>query len=101
MSNISNKLIRIIKNLVYREKTDSDSFIKYLKGLGMNIGEGTTIYEPKFTVIDTTRPWLIHLGKNVKITHGVTILTHGYDWSVLKAVYGDILGSSGGGIHWR
>lgn len=33
---------------------------------------------------------------NVKITEGVTILTHGFDWSVLKGVYGDILGSSGG-----
>ena len=43
-----------------------------------------------------TRPWLIDIGKNVKITEGVTILTHGFDWSVLKGVYGDILGSSGG-----
>jgi hypothetical protein len=32
----------------------------------------------------------------VKITEGVTILTHGFDWSVLKGVYGDILGSGGG-----
>lgn len=32
----------------------------------------------------------------MKITEGVTILTHGFDWSVLKGVYGDILGSGGG-----
>lgn len=31
----------------------------------------------------------------MQITRGVIILTHGYDWSVLKGVYGDILGSSG------
>lgn len=62
----------------------------------MKIGEESTIYVPTKTQIDTTRPWLIDIGKNVKITEGVTILTHGFDWSVLKGVYGDILGSSGG-----
>lgn len=42
-----------------------------------------------------TRPWLINIGNDVQITEGVTILTHDYAWSVLKGVYGDILGSSG------
>lgn len=62
----------------------------------MKIGEGTVIYVPTKTSIDTTRSWLITIGNNVKITEGVTILTHGFDWSVLKDVYGDILGSGGG-----
>ena len=31
----------------------------------------------------------------MEIIRGVTILTHGYDWSVLKGVYGGILGSVG------
>lgn len=35
------------------------------------------------------------IGKNVQITNGVKILTHGFDWSVTKAVYGEIYGSSG------
>ena len=61
----------------------------------MKIGEETTIYVPMKTQIDTTRPWLITIGNNVKITEGVTILTHGFDWSGLKGVYGDILGSGG------
>lgn len=38
---------------------------------------------------------MIDIGEKVQITSGVTILTHGYDWSVLKGVYGNILGSSG------
>ncbi len=38
---------------------------------------------------------MIKIGDDVQITAGVTILTHGYDWSVLKGVYGEILGSSG------
>ena len=46
--------------------------------------------------VEQSERWLIDIGKNVKITEGVTILTHGFDWSVLKGVYGDILGSSGG-----
>jgi hypothetical protein len=54
----------------------------------MKIGEETTIYAPLKTTIDETRPWLIDIGNNVKITKGVTILTHGFDWSVLKGVYG-------------
>ena len=38
---------------------------------------------------------MIEMGKNVQITEGVTLLTHGYDWSIVKAVYGDVLGSAG------
>ena len=56
---------------------------------------GSVIFVPTKTLIDITRPWLIEIGENVQITEGVTILTHGYDWSVLKGVYGEILGSSG------
>ena len=64
---------------------------------GANIGERVKIYVPRNTTIDMTRPWLIDIGDDVQITEGVTILTHGYDWSVLKGVYGEVLGSSGGG----
>lgn len=86
----------IIKKIVYREKASSESYIEYMQSLGVKIGDDCTIYAPTKTLIDLTRPWLIKIGKNVKITEGVTILTHGFDWSVLKGVYGDILGSAGG-----
>lgn len=89
------KLRCYIRKLAYGAKADSDSYVKYLKSLGMKIGERTTFYAPNKTQIDTTRPWLIEIGNDVSITEGVTILTHGYDWSVLKGVYGDVLGSSG------
>lgn len=85
-----------IKKIVYGDKASSEAYIKYLRNIGMKIGDESTIYVPTKTQIDTTRPWLIDIGKNVKITEGVTILTHGFDWSVLKGVYGDILGSWGG-----
>ena len=64
---------------------------------GAKIGQRVTIFSPKTTNIDMTRPWLIDIGNDVQITEGVTILTHGYDWAVLKGVYGEILGSGGGG----
>ena len=87
---------KILRKLLYGNKADSKTYIEYLRSLGMKIGEETTIYVPTKTQIDTTRPWLISIGNNVKITENVTILTHGFDWSVLKGVYGDILGSGGG-----
>ena len=87
----------ICRKFIYGDKASSETYIKYLRSLGMKIGEESTIYVPTKTQIDTTRPWLIDIGKNVKITEGVTILTHVFDWSVLKGAYGDVLGSSGGG----
>ena len=91
---------KILRKLLYGNKADSKTYIEYLRSLGMKIGEETTIYVPTKTQIDTTRPWLISIGNNVKITEDVTILTHGFDWSVLKGVYGDILGS-GGVCNWQ
>ncbi|EGT4138806.1 acyltransferase [Clostridium perfringens] len=85
----------IIRKIILGNKCDSDSYIKYLRKIGMTIGEGTNIFAPNHSFIDDTRPFLIEIGKNVQITYGVTILTHGYDWSVIKGVYGDVLGSAG------
>jgi carbonic anhydrase/acetyltransferase-like protein (isoleucine patch superfamily) len=34
---------------------------------------------------------LIHIGRNVSITQGVTILTHGFEWAALKATYPDMV----------
>lgn len=91
----------LLRKILYGEKATSESYITYLRSLGMRIGEETTIYVPTKTQIDTTRPWMVAIGNNVKITEGVTILTHGFDWSVLKGVYGDILGSGGGRGNWQ
>ena len=68
----------------------------HLRKCGVKIGERTKFFAPMKNIIDLTRPWLIDIGNDVQITEGVTILTHGYDWSVLKGVYGEVLGSSGG-----
>lgn len=87
----------IVKKLLYKERTSSQTYIDYMRKNGAKIGQRVTIFSPKTTNIDMTRPWLIDIGNDVQITEGVTILTHGYDWAVLKGVYGEILGSGGGG----
>ena len=86
---------RIIKKFLYGYQADSNTYIKHLRECGMVIGERTTVFDPRTTYIDETRPWMIKIGDDVQITQGVTILTHGFDWSVLKGKYGDVLGSSG------
>lgn len=56
----------------------TSSYLAYLRKAGMRIGEGTEVFaRPTNVLIDTTRPWLIEIGKNVQITAGVKILTHG------------------------
>lgn len=83
------------RKLKYGVRYSSDTYVKYLRNTGVKIGSRTTIFDPRTTIIDETRPWMISIGDDVQITSGVTILTHGFDWSVLKGVYGEVLGSSG------
>ena len=73
----------------------SEEMVASLRKQGMTIGEGVRFYAPWTIVIDITRPFAIKIGNNVNITAGVTILTHGYDWSVAKGVTGEIFGSFG------
>lgn len=85
----------IAKRIIDGPKASSSSYIAYLRSLGMPIGWNTVFYSPKTNTINQTRPWMIEIGNNVSITAGVTILTHGYDWSVFKGMFGDVLGSPG------
>jgi len=84
-----------LKKIVYGSRASSESYVTHLRSLGMVIGDNTVIYVPTKCTIDETRPWMIEMGDNVSVTNGVTILTHGYDWSVFKGKYGDVLGSAG------
>lgn len=89
-------ILEIYRKFKYGIRYSSESYISHLRKIGVGIGNRTTIFDPRSTIIDESRPWLIKIGDDVQITAGVTILTHGYDWSVLKGVYGEVLGSSGG-----
>lgn len=90
------KVKKIVQKLVYKNRADSDTYIAYLRSMGMTIGERVSIYEPRTVYMDITRPFMIEIGNDVKITRGVTMLTHGYDWCVLAGLNDIVLGSAGG-----
>ena len=68
---------KIIKRIIYKEKADAKTYIKYLRNKGMKIGKNLLIPDLNSIIIDETRPWLIEIGDDVVITAGVSILTHG------------------------
>ncbi|OYR53902.1 hypothetical protein DJ73_06275 [Halorubrum sp. Ea1] len=81
--------------LLYPDKYSSDAYVRYLRVQGVKIGENTEFYSPETSHIDVTRPSLVEIGDNVKMTRGTTVLTHDYAWSVLRNKYGGIFGSAG------
>lgn len=89
------KIKRTVKKLFFSFRCDEQTYIDHLRRGGAEIGERVRIFDPHTTIIDVTRPFMLKIGDDVQITSGVTILTHGYDWSVLKGVYGEVLGSAG------
>lgn len=72
----------------------NESFSEYLRESGFTIGENCQFFARKSLYFDMTRPFMIRIGNNVIVTKGVTILTHGYDWAVIKHVYNKVIGSS-------
>lgn len=94
LSKIKELLKNIRLKIIYGYRGKSEWYVEHIRKSGAKIGENVTIFDPD-TCIDITRPWLLEMGNNVKITRGVTILTHGFDWSVLNGKYGDICGAAG------
>ncbi len=70
-----------------------DDYLNYLRSLGISIGKGTHLFSTNIS-IDDQRPWMIKIGEYCKITDGVKILQHDYSRSVLRRVYGDVVGES-------
>ena len=89
---VKNILGKIERRLALRSST---TYINYLRKKGVTIGEGCEFFGIKELHIDITRPSLIEIGKNVRITRGVMLLTHGYDWAVLRELYGEVIGRAG------
>ena len=84
---------KIVKAILLREKRSSEAYINYLRRLGVKIGDGCIIYDSTNIKIDTQAPFMLEIGKYVRMTSGVQILTHDYSLSVLSAVCGDVVGS--------
>ncbi len=89
-------LKRIVRKLKYGVKSDSETYIRYLRKNGCDIGEGVHFYSPKDTTIDDVRPDWISIGSYTKITQGVIVLAHDYAPSVLVHTHHNVLLSGGG-----
>lgn len=85
----------ILKYLVFRHKRNNKTYIKYLNSIGAKVSQLAYFVAPNKITIDETRPYLIEIGDYVTITEGCVLLTHGFDWSVLKVKYGEVIGSAG------
>jgi len=92
VKSVTDRLDRI-KALILRTVSPNGLFIDFLRKKGATVGEGTMFFGS--VEIDMTRPCLIEIGKNCVLTDGVRVLTHGFDWVVLKNKYHEVLGSSG------
>lgn len=75
---------QFLRNVILREKASSEKFVDHLRKQGVTVGENVRFFSPSNTLVDLSCPWLISIGSNVNITHGVIILSHDYSWSVLK-----------------
>lgn len=90
-----------VKKIVLGKRYSSESYINYLRRIGVKIGEDCVIYVPSKTLVDEQYPWMITIGNHVRITEGCKLLTHDYSWSVLKLYKeskedcGGIYGASG------
>lgn len=76
-------------------RTNSKRFVCWLKKRGVKIGDNVIFHQIKNVDIDLTRPCLVEIGNNVHFTAGFTLLTHGYDWVVLRNLFHEVIASSG------
>lgn len=90
-----NKIVKSIMNLFLNGKADSNSYIKHLRKIGVEVGENVTFYSPYKSNIDEQNPHMLKIGNNVKVLSGVTILTHDFSWSVTSGLDGFISGAIG------
>ncbi|BCL74673.1 hypothetical protein JHS3_04090 [Jeongeupia sp. HS-3] len=93
-------MLKLIKRLVFKiqrlwVESSSDRYIGYLRHKGVRVGHGVVVHDPRRVTIDLTRPSLVSIGNNVQITRGFLLLTHGYDWYVLRNLFDEVYASSG------
>lgn len=89
-------LKRIVKAFGYRwARSSNERFTLWLRKKGCKVGKNVEWHGLRDISIDTTRPSLVEIGNDVCFTRGCTILTHGYDWMVLRNLYDEIISSSG------
>ncbi len=76
-------------------KRDSKRYVKYLRKLGVSIGDGTVITVPSQFDIDLSRPFMIRIGKNCRLGAHMTIMCHDAAAKVFRETKGELLPSNG------
>lgn len=77
---------------VISRKKKSQYYGKYLKKMGVKMGEDVFFSSPRKTWVDITRPTFISIGSHCVITSGVTILAHDWSYSVVMRAYEKMVG---------
>lgn len=86
-----NFVVKLIRKAVLGYRASGEDYINYLRDRGCSIGENVVIFSPNTTTIDASRPVLLEIGNQVRITGGVTILTHDFSYSVCRPVFHDVV----------
>lgn len=76
-------------------RRSNESYIKYLRDKGVQIGEKCLFRAPSRTKVDLLRPSLITIGENVDFNDYCTLMAHDYQSHVFREVYNDFINSSG------
>lgn len=83
----------LFKKIIYPDSYDGSIYIETLREkYKIDIGQNCKVWSPNQVYIDKTRPHMLHIGNEVKITRNVTILCHDYSRSVLSNIleYGNV-----------
>lgn len=88
--------MNIIKKINrYLSKRSPEKYRLYLCKHGIEIGEGTVIFDPRTFDIDTTRPSLIKIGKNVFFNKYTTIMCHDIAAKSFRSLKGELVPCNG------
>ena len=67
--------------------TSKSRFIRYLRGMGMVIGEYTEFASPIHSEVDLGRAKYISIGDHCMLGSGIRLIAHDYSWKVLEDAY--------------
>ena len=75
----------------YWQVRTPQGYEQYLRDCGISIGKNFRLFNHKSIRIDISSEGLVHIGDNVVITAGVSILTHDISSAVFRNVYTDYI----------
>ena len=79
--------------------TSKSHYIRYLRGMGVVIGEYTEFLSPIHSEVDLGWAKYISIGDHCILCSGIRLIAHDYSWKVLEDAYGEELPSGGMPIH--